>query len=143
MTQKQRMEQGLIYDPTADEISINIIAQMKMSSAPICIKRRLEIAIFSAFGKHKTEKFLNPLFIAQAERVIFFQILRLTCLLVHIGKNVWIGAGAVILPGVSIGDNSVIGAGSIVTKDIPSNVVAVGNPCRILREINDRDKEYY
>ena len=62
---------------------------------------------------------------------------------VHIGKNVWIGAGAVILPGVSIGDNSVIGAGAIVTKDIPSNVVAVGNPCRILRKINDRDKEYY
>ena len=65
------------------KISINIIAQMKMSSAPICIKRRLEIAIFSTFGKHKTEKFLNPLFIAQAERVIFFQILRHTCLLVH------------------------------------------------------------
>lgn len=62
---------------------------------------------------------------------------------VHIGSNVWIGAGAVILPGVTIGDNSVVGAGSIVTKDIPANVVAVGNPCRVLREINDRDKEYY
>lgn len=62
---------------------------------------------------------------------------------VHIGNNVWIGAGAVILPGINIGDNSVIGAGSIVTKDIPANVVAVGNPCRVLREINDRDKEYY
>ena len=48
---------------------------------------------------------------------------------VHIGTNVWIGAGVVILPGVTIGDNTVIGAGSIVTKDIPSNVVAVGNPC--------------
>lgn len=47
------------------------------------------------------------------------------------------------MPGVSIGDNSVIGAGAIVTKDIPSNVVVVGNPCRILREINDRDKECY
>ena len=62
---------------------------------------------------------------------------------VRIGNNVWIGAGAVILPGVTIGDNSVIGAGSIVTKDIPANVVAVGNPCRVLREINDRDREYY
>lgn len=62
---------------------------------------------------------------------------------VHIGSNVWIGAGAVILPGVTIGDNSVVGAGSIVTKDIPANVVAVGNPCRVLREINDRDKQYY
>ena len=62
---------------------------------------------------------------------------------VRIGKNVWIGAGAIVLPGVPIGDHSVIGAGSVVTKDIPPNVVAVGNPCRVLREINDRDKEYY
>ena len=62
---------------------------------------------------------------------------------VHIGNNVWIGAGAVLLPGVHIGDNSVIGAGSIVTNDIPANVVALGNPCRVLREINDRDREYY
>lgn len=62
---------------------------------------------------------------------------------VRIGNNVWIGAGAVVLPGVSIGENTVIGAGSIVTKDIPANVVAVGNPCRVLREINERDKTYY
>ena len=62
---------------------------------------------------------------------------------VHIGKNCWIGAGAIIVPGVTIGDNVVIGAGSVVTKDLPSNVVAVGNPCRILREINEHDKEYY
>lgn len=62
---------------------------------------------------------------------------------VHIGNNVWIGAGSVLLPGVSIGDNTVIGAGSIVTKDIPANVVAVGNPCRVLREIGDHDREYY
>lgn len=62
---------------------------------------------------------------------------------VHIGNNVWIGAGSVLLPGVSIGDNTVIGAGSIVTRDIPANVVAVGNPCRVLREIGDHDREYY
>lgn len=62
---------------------------------------------------------------------------------VHIGKNCWIGAGALIMPGVSIGDNSVIGAGSVVTKDIPANVVAVGNPCRVLREIGEHDKEFY
>ena len=62
---------------------------------------------------------------------------------VHIGKNCWLGAGVIVLPGVTIGDNTVIGAGSVVTKDIPSNVVAIGNPCRILREINDHDKEYY
>ena len=62
---------------------------------------------------------------------------------VKIGKNCWIGAGAVIVPGITIGDNTVIGAGSVVTKNIPSGVVAVGNPCRILREINEHDREYY
>lgn len=62
---------------------------------------------------------------------------------VHIGKNCWIGAGAIILPGITIGDNVVVGAGSVVTKDLPSNVVAVGNPCRILREINEHDSEFY
>ena len=62
---------------------------------------------------------------------------------VHIGKNCWIGAGAIILPGITIGDNVVVGAGSVVTKNLPPNVVAVGNPCRILREVNEHDKEYY
>ena len=80
---------------------------------------------------------------------------------VHIGKNCWIGAGAVIVPGITIGDNVwiggnvmvcpgvtignnvVIGAGSIVTKDIPDNVIAVGNPCRVLREITEEDRDYY
>ena len=62
---------------------------------------------------------------------------------VHIGKNCWIGAGAIILPGVTIGDQVVVGAGSVVTKDLPSNVVAVGNPCRVVREINEHDRIYY
>lgn len=62
---------------------------------------------------------------------------------VQIGDNVWLGAGTIVLPGVTIGENSVIGAGSVVTRDIPANVVAVGAPCRVLREIADRDREYY
>lgn len=62
---------------------------------------------------------------------------------VHIGSNVWIGASCVIVPGVSIGDNSVIGASSVVTKDIPEGAVAVGNPCRVIRFISERDKEYF
>ncbi len=62
---------------------------------------------------------------------------------VHIGKNCWIGAGAIILPGVTVGDGTVIGAGSVVTKDIPKNVVAVGNPCRVVREISEHDRQYY
>lgn len=62
---------------------------------------------------------------------------------VHIGRNCWIGAGAIILPGVTIGDHTVVGAGSIVTKDLPSGVVAVGNPCHVLRPIGAHDREYY
>ncbi|MBQ7841305.1 MAG: sugar O-acetyltransferase [Lachnospiraceae bacterium] len=62
---------------------------------------------------------------------------------IHIGRNCWLGAGVIVLPGITIGDNVVIGAGSVVTKDLPSNVIAVGNPCRILREVNDHDREYY
>lgn len=62
---------------------------------------------------------------------------------IHVGDNVWIGSGAQIMPGVTIGENSVIGAGSVVTKDIPPNVVAFGVPCRVQREIGDKDKEYY
>lgn len=62
---------------------------------------------------------------------------------VTIKDNVWIGMGVNILPGVTIGENSVIGAGSVVTKDIPANVIAIGSPCKVLREFNERDKEYY
>ena len=62
---------------------------------------------------------------------------------VTIGNNVWIGGNAVICPGVHIGDNVVIGAGSVVTKDIPPNTIAAGNPCRVLRPITDADRPYY
>ncbi len=62
---------------------------------------------------------------------------------VTIGSNCWIGAGATICPGVTIGDNSVIGAGSVVTRDVPANSVAVGNPCRVLRQFNEDDMKYY
>jgi maltose O-acetyltransferase len=62
---------------------------------------------------------------------------------IRIGNRVWIGGGTIILPGVTIGDDTVIGAGSIVTHDIPSGVVAVGNPCRVLRKLTDKDKVGY
>ena len=61
---------------------------------------------------------------------------------VTIGKNCWLGAGVIVMPGVTIGDNTVIGAGSIVTKDIPGSVVAVGNPCKVLREVGEHDRIY-
>lgn len=62
---------------------------------------------------------------------------------IHIGENCWLGAGVIVVPGVTIGDNVVIGVSSVVTKDIPSNSVAMGTPCRVVRQINDHDKEYY
>lgn len=62
---------------------------------------------------------------------------------VKIGKNCWLGANVIVLPGITIGDNVVVGAGSVVTKDLPDNVVAVGNPCKVLRPIGEKDKEYY
>lgn len=62
---------------------------------------------------------------------------------VHIGRNCWIGAGALIMPGISIGENTVVGAGSVVTKDLPSGVIAVGNPCKVLREVGEHDRIYY
>lgn len=60
-----------------------------------------------------------------------------------IGNNVWIGAQVCVLPGVTIGDNTIIGAGSVVTKSIPANVLAVGNPCRVLRTITEADRAKY
>lgn len=61
---------------------------------------------------------------------------------ITIGNNVWIGGNAVVNPGISIGENSVIGAGSVVTKNIPPDVVAAGNPCRVLRKITENDKKF-
>ncbi len=62
---------------------------------------------------------------------------------ITIGNNVWIGGNVVILPGVTVGDNAVIGAGSVVTKDIPANVIAAGNPCKVLRQITEQDRKFY
>lgn len=62
---------------------------------------------------------------------------------VYIGENAWIGAGVIIVPGIRIGNNTVIGAGSVVTKDIPDDVVAVGNPCRVMRAVTNRDKVFF
>ena len=62
---------------------------------------------------------------------------------ITIGDNVWIGGNACIMPGVTIGNNVVIGAGSVVTKDIPDNVIAAGNPCRIIRTVTEEDRDFY
>lgn len=62
---------------------------------------------------------------------------------VRIGNNVWLGGNVVINPGISIGDNTVIGSGSVVTRNMPANVLAAGNPCKIIREITEKDRDYY
>ena len=62
---------------------------------------------------------------------------------ITIGDNVWIGGSVVILPGVTIGNNAVIGAGSVVTKDIPDNAIAAGNPCKVIRTVTEADRNYY
>lgn len=62
---------------------------------------------------------------------------------ITIGNNVWLGGGVIVNPGVTIGDNCVIGSGSVVTKDIPENSIAVGNPCKVLRKLTDEDKKYW
>jgi acetyltransferase-like isoleucine patch superfamily enzyme len=62
---------------------------------------------------------------------------------ITIGDNCWLGGNVVVLPGVTIGDNCVIGSGSVVTQDIPANTIAVGNPCRVLREITEADRDYF
>lgn len=62
---------------------------------------------------------------------------------VHIGNNVWVGAGVTVLPGITVGDNSIVGAGSVVTKDVPANAIYAGNPARIIRMITEEDDYTY
>lgn len=62
---------------------------------------------------------------------------------ITIGDDVWLGAGVTVMPGVTIGSNVVVGAGAVVTKDIPDNVIAVGNPCKVLRQLTEEDKEFW
>lgn len=79
---------------------------------------------------HPTDAYVRNLFVESGRKVF-------------IGNNVWIGGNTVINPGVKIGDNAVIGSGSVVTRDIPENVVAAGNPCRVIREISEDEKRYW
>lgn len=192
MTQKERMDQGMLYDPGDDEIMkeqfpyLDLLQEFNaISSSQVEKREELMKKMFAECGENC---YIQPPFYANwsghhihlghhvyanfnltvvddadvyigdyvmigpnvtiataghpiepqlREKAIQYNVP------VHIGNNVWIGAGAIILPGVTIGDNTVIGAGAVVTKNIPANVVAVGNPCRVLREIGERDRTYY
>lgn len=192
MTEKERMEKGLIYLPMDEEILkkqlgyIDLVHKYNKTKATNQAKRQrllkkmfgsigtecyFEAPLFSNFGckhvfvgNHVYANFNLTLVddsniyigdhtmiapnvtIATAGHPINAKLRQIGYQYnsdVHIGKNVWIGAGAIIMPGVSIGDNTIIGAGSIVTKDIPSGVVAVGNPCKVLREVGERDDKFF
>lgn len=171
MTNKEKMLAGQVYDPNDKEIvseQFEYLNAMKAYNAlPYGDKREDEYIrkCFGAIGKQPVVT--QPFFANWGGKHVFIgdnvmigpNVSIITaghpvspkCRLkglqynadVKIGNNVWIGAGVNVLPGVTIGDNSVIGAGAVVTKDIPSNVVAVGNPARVLREISEKDEIYY
>lgn len=119
------------------KISINMNCSL-MDSGKITIGDETMIApnvqIYTGTHPVKTEERLNSNWLQHKEQ--HFVMTR--SLPVTIGKQCWIGGGVIILPGVTIGDGSVIGGGSVVTKDIPANVVAVGNPCHVLRKVGQK-----
>lgn len=192
MTEFEKMEKGLIYDSSAEEImrvQTSCIKYMKeYNTLGLGVEKRMAELLTLAFAEMGENTYIQPPYYANwggahvhiGSRVYanfnltlvddghiyigdktmigpnvtiataghpILPSLREEALQfnvdVHIGRNVWIGAGAIILPGVTIGENSVIGAGSVVTKDIPANVVAVGNPCKVLREIGEKDEKFY
>ena len=192
MTERERMEAGLIYDPASDDIVEEQISYLELlydfnSTRPSEQEKRCEL-LKNMFGRIGENCYIEPPLRANwagkhvfmgdgvyanfnltlvddgnifiGDKVMFGPNVTIASANhpvipklrerglqynkdVHIGDNVWIGAGAVIVPGISIGDNSVIGAGSVVTKDVPANVVAVGNPCKVLREIGGHDREFF
>ena len=186
MTQYERMEKGLIYDPSAPEIMSEQVpfqdklwefnqlkpsdyeaktAYMKEVFAACGENNYIELPFHANWGGHHTHwgsniyanfnlTLVDDGHIYIGDKVMFgpnvtiatanHPILpELRAKALQYVKDVHIGENVVIVPGVHIGKNSVIGAGSVVTKDIPENVVAVGNPCRVLREIGPRDREYF
>lgn len=192
MTQRERMDKGLIYDPGDAEIMKEQVACLEYlydfnATRPSEYKKREEL-LKNMFGKIGKGCYIEPPFHANfggrhvymgdyvyanfnltlvddgniyiGDKVMFGPNVTVATANhpiapelrekqlqynkdIHIGNNVWIGSGVIIVPGITIGNNSVIGAGSIVTKDIPANVVAYGNPCRIAREINEHDREFF
>lgn len=189
MTQKERMEAGLIYDPLDEEIMDDQAQRLELmyefnTSRPNELEKRREL-LTRMLGKMGGGCYIEPplranwagkhLYLGDnvyvnfnltivddadifvGDRVMIGPNVTIATAnhpiapelrahglqynrSVRIGTNVWIGAGVIIVPGITIGDNAVIGAGSVVTKNIPANVVAVGNPCKVLREIGERDQ---
>ena len=192
MTQYERMEKGLIYDPYDPEIMAEQVPYQdrllefnQLKSSDVEQKRQYMREVFAACGDNcyielpfhanwgghhvhfgsniyvnSNATFVDDGHIYIGDKVMFGPNVTIATANhpiapelrgrglqynkdVYIGENAWIGACTVIVPGVHIGKNTVIGAGSVVTKDIPDGVVAVGNPCRVLREVSEHDREFF
>ena len=155
MTQKERMLAGLPYkawlDGLSEERTENKKRVYRYNHLPPEEWDRQEALLREILGKAGETVVIEPPFHCDYGYNIevgenFFANYGLTILdvaKVRIGDNVWLGAGVIVLPGVTIGNNVVIGAGSVVNKDIPDNSLAVGNPCRVLRQITEADRDFY
>ena len=192
MTEKEKMQQGLLYDANYDEELLAVRAKCKdlcfaYNQIPPSQTRRQEELIRQLLGKTKEHFCITAPFwcdygtnitigdyfytnhncvILDGARVTFGDNVFIApdCVFstaghpldteqrnqgleyaypITVGDNVWFGASVTVLPGVTIGSNTVIGAGSLVNRDIPDGVVAVGNPCRVLRKITEEDKKKY
>jgi galactoside O-acetyltransferase len=192
MTEREKMEKGLIYDPNDEDIMKEQLSYLDAlydfnATRPSEMEKRMEI-LYTLFAEIGEGCYIQPPFHANwggkhvhlgknvyansnftcvddgeiyiGDCVLFGPNVTLATAGhpvepemrskalqfnadIHIGNNVWIGASSVVLPGVTIGDNTVIGAGSVVTKDIPASSVAFGNPCKVHRQISERDYEFY
>ena len=136
LTAKEKQHRGDLYLPGDEEI---------MEEQLQCLEKLYDFNQTRPLEQEKREAMLKEMFAEIGEGCYIEPPLHTNFggKHVHFGKNCWIGAGVLIVPGITIGDNVVVGAGSVVTKDLPANVIAVGNPCHVLREINDHDREYY
>ena len=115
MTEWERLQKGLIYNDFDEDLFGRRVTAKKL---------------FRAYNKTEDEE-------VELRNQLMKQLFK------SVGKNVWLGGDVKVLAGVTIGNNTIIGTGSIVTKDIPANVIAVGNPCKVIRKITDEDKTDY
>ena len=155
MTEKEKMLLGKLYNASDAELQKELkrcrkLTRLFNNSTEEDIEYRSKL-LKDLFGKVGENIFIEPTFRCDYGKNIYIGdnfVANYDCIIldvckVEIGNNVWIGGNTVITPGVKIGDNVIIGAASVVTKDIEDNVIAVGNPCKILRKITEKDKIYW